>query len=87
MPPRRSAVLSALCTEVLNEAKNTVGTWILAMHAKIDDIPSHGPASDVEVFVSAVSKRIISPKSEKGEYFKLPQLCTMARQKQYSNVD
>jgi hypothetical protein len=87
MPPPRFAALSALCSQVLDEAKSSTGTWTLATHSQVDDALAQSPASDVELFMSEVIKRIISPESEQGERFKLSQLCTMARQKQYSNVD
>jgi hypothetical protein len=87
MSPPRFAGLSALISQVLDEAKSPTGTWTLATHSQVDDALLQSPASDVEHFMSEVIKRIISPESEQGERFKLSQLCTMARQKQYLNVE
>jgi hypothetical protein len=71
----------------LSEAKSPSGTWTLATHSRITDSLSQSPDSDIEFFMSAIIKRIISPESAEGERFKLAQLCTMARQKQFSHIN
>jgi hypothetical protein len=80
-------MMNILWPQVLAEAQNSAGTWSLATHTKLDSALSGGTESDVEAFMSAVIKRVISPSAEEGERFKLAQLCTMAREKQYGKVE
>jgi hypothetical protein len=87
MSRRKSATLATLCSDVLSEAKDSAGTWSLATHSRINDVLSPSSHSDVETFISAVIQQILSSESQDGERFKLAQLCTMAKQKQYGGIN
>jgi hypothetical protein len=71
----------SLCKEVLDEAKETGGTWSLMTHGRISDAVMGVPSQEIEDFLGSVCERLIAPDATVGERFKLAQLCTMLRQK------
>jgi hypothetical protein len=84
---RRAPVIGSLCMDVLSEAQRSAGTWSLATYTRIADSLAGANERDIEYFISEIIKRILSPESLDGERYKLSQLCTMAKQKQYSGLN
>jgi hypothetical protein len=87
MTGRRASAIGLLCKDVLSEAQLSAGTWSLMTYTRINDALSGANDRDIEYFISEIIKRILSPESLEGERFKLSQLCTMAKQKQYKGID
>jgi hypothetical protein len=87
MSRRKSATLATLCSDVLSEATNSASAWSLATYSRINDVLPSSSHSDVKTFMSAVIQQILSSESRDGEHFKLAQLCTMAKQKQYGRIN
>ena len=75
-----------LSADVLTEAKTATGAWSLATHTRLSQILLSLKPQDIEDFLTNIIERLISPDIEVTECFKLAQICTMCRKKDYARV-
>jgi hypothetical protein len=68
-----------LLHDVIDESKNSSGTWSLAMHTRITAFLGGATPDEVTRFVDGVTKELISPECGSPVRFKLAQLCTTVR--------
>jgi hypothetical protein len=86
MALRKPSALNTLCADVLAEAQQPAGTWCLATHSRINESLRQSDGTGVEYFMSEIINRILSRESVEVERFKLAQLCTTAKRKEYPQI-